>query len=100
MKSKEAIEIEFAKAINEAQELENVAKSLTSIANSIITKETVILEKAWKGNNSMALSMKGRDLSTDIFDVAQNLYTVAKSIRTTADLVYKAEKAAILMALS
>ena len=100
MKSKETIEIEFAKAISEAQELENVAKSLASIANSIITKETSVLEKAWKGNNAMALSMKGRDLSADIFDVAQNLYSVAKSIRTTADLVYKAEKAAILMALS
>lgn len=100
MKSKEAIEIEFAKAINEAQELESIAGSLSSIANSIISKDIVSLEQAWKGNCASALSMKSRNLSSEMLTIAQNLFGVAKSIRTTAELVYKAEKAALFMALS
>lgn len=98
MKSKETIEIEFAKAIGEAQELENVASSLADIGNSIITKDMVMLEKAWKGNNALLLSMKNRTLAEDFFEAAQNLYSVAKSIRKTADLIYRAEKAAIFIA--
>lgn len=98
MKSKETIEIEFAKAIGEAQELEDVASALADIGNSIITKDIVMLEKAWKGNNSLALSMKNRTLSEDFFEAAQNLFSVAKSIRKTADLIYRAEKAAIFIA--
>jgi len=100
LKSKESIEIEFAKAINEAQELENIASALTAVANSLITREIITLEKAWKGSNAMALSMKNRTLSADIFETAQNLYSVSKSIKTTAELVYKAEKSALMMAMS
>lgn len=98
-KTKEEIEIEFAKAYSNAQELEDVAVALTGIASSIISKEIGSLEKGWKGNNATLLSIKSKTLSNDLFDTAQNLLMISKSIRSTADIVYKAEKAAVMMAM-
>lgn len=98
MKSKEEIEIEFSKAYEKAQLIEDIAGTLIGLANTINMTDLAAFEKAWKGENAMLLSMKGRDVSTDIFATAQDLIRVANSIKSSAELIYKAEKAAILLA--
>ena len=98
MKTKEEIEIEFSKAMTQAQDLEDVATAMLILANDLNVKEMARLEKSWKGNNGDALTMRWRKLIKDMMDTAQNIEQIAKSIRTTADLIYKAEKAAVMMA--
>lgn len=98
MKTKEEIEIEFSKAYAQAQSIEEVANTLIGLANTISTKDMTYFEKAWKGENAMLLGMKGRDLSERIFGAAQDLVKVSESIRFSADLIYKAEKSAAMLA--
>lgn len=94
-KTREEIEIEFTHAINQAQELENIAGKLSSIANSNVEDVFSNLENGWNGDNAKLFVKKGGGLMKDIFDTADELILVAKSIRNTADIIYKAEKAAI-----
>ena len=97
-KSKEAIEIEFSKAMNQAQELADVAKEMAMLANNLNGRELALLEKAWKGSNADAIGIRWRELITDMIDTARDLENISRSIRATADLIYKAEKAAVMMA--
>lgn len=97
-KSKEAIEIEFSRAMNQAQELADVANEMVMLANNINCREISLLEQSWKGNNGDSIAIKWRELTQEMIDTAQNLENISRSIRSTADLVYKAEKAAVMMA--
>ena len=100
LKSKEEIEIEFAKAYMQAQSIEEVADTLVGLANTINTRDLAAFERSWKGENATILSMKGRDISKEIYETAQDLIRVAVSIKSSAEIIYKAEKAAVLMACS
>ena len=93
-KTKQEIEIDFLRAINQAEELENIADSLSQIANLHVDNAVKVLKKGWKGENANEYIKRGGELTDDIYETAENLLKIAKSIRTTADIVYKAEKAA------
>lgn len=97
MKSKEEIEIEFSKAMTQAQELEDVAAAMMVLANNLSTREMTRLCNSFKGDNAEILLMKWRTLTSDMISSAKSLELIAKSIRTTADLIYKAEKSAIML---
>lgn len=94
-KSKEQIEIEFSKAINQAQELEDIARELSTIANAHIESAITLLEKSWRGENGTCFCTKGRELTAEMFETADDLIKVARNIRNTANIVYKAEKASL-----
>ena len=98
MKSKEEIEIEFSRAMVQAQELEDVATAMLVLANDLNGNEITKFERSWKGSSADALSLKWRHLIQDMIDTAQGIEQISRSIRTTADLIYKAEKAAVMMA--
>ena len=51
----------------------------------------------WKGDNAELYCEKGEKLTHEMLDTADDLIKVAKSIATTADIVYTAETAAIGM---
>lgn len=95
MKSKAEIEMDFSRAINQAQELEEVAGELTSIATSNVDEMLDLLRGSWKGDNSELFLKSGRLISSDILATADDLMKVARNIRATAGIVYKAEKAAL-----
>lgn len=94
-RSKEEIEIDFARAISQAQELEEIASQLSEIAQAHVEGAILMLEASWKGENAIAFEEKGKMLTGDMYETADDLIKVAKNIRTTADIVYRAEKAAI-----
>lgn len=94
-RSKEEIEIDFSRAISQAQELEEIAKQLSNIARGHVEGAMAMLEASWKGENANAFEKKGKVITADMFDTADDLIKVARNIRTTADIVYRAEKAAI-----
>lgn len=97
-KSKEAIEIEFNRAINQAKEIEEVAKEMVVLASNLNGRDLMLLEQSWKGSNADAIATKWKNLTSDMIDTSRNLENISRSIRATADLVYKAEKAAMIMA--
>ncbi len=93
-KSKEEIEIEFSKAIDQATELENLAEDLSRIARGGMESALMILKNNWRGDTGGSIELAGRRTTAEIYSTADDLLRVAKTIRTTADLVYKAEKSA------
>lgn len=94
-RTKEDIEIDFARAISQAQELEEIASELSNIANAHVESAFSMLEKSWKGDNADLFGKKGGNMSMEMLETADDLIKVAKSIRATADIVYRAEKAAV-----
>ncbi len=93
-KSKQEIEIDFMRAIDQAQELEHLANDLSRIANSGVESAILVLKNNWRGDTGESMEVAGKKTISDIYRTADDLVRVAKSIRLTADLVYQAEKKA------
>lgn len=97
MKSREQIEMDFSRAVSKAQELEEIATELSNVANGYVEGGMLVLKSAWMSENASLFAKKGRIVSKDIYDTADDIMRIAKSIRSTADIVYRAEKAATMI---
>lgn len=93
-KSKYEIEMDFTRAISQAQELENLADSLSRIANNGVGSALLVLKNSWRGDAGGSIELAGKKTTADIYRTADDLIKVARNIRSTANLVYKAEKQA------
>lgn len=94
-RSRQEIEIDFVRAINEAEELEALANNLTQMAIEHDEGAIAMLSKGFKGENGRLFMKKSDGLKSEMLDAADDLIKVAKSIRQTADIVYRAEKSSI-----
>ena len=94
-KSKYEIEMDFTKAISQAQELERLADDLSRIANSGVGAALLALESSWRGDAAGSMNLAGKKATAEIYRTADDLIRVARNIRSTADLVYRAEKNAL-----
>ena len=94
-KTKQEIEIDFSRAMNQAQELECLADDLSRIANNGVGSALLVLKNSWRGDAGKSIELAGKQTNDDIYRTADDLLRVARNIRKTADLVYKAEKAAL-----
>ena len=99
MKSKKEIEMNFSKALSQAEELETLSKELSQMATDHIRGAIKMLMFSWQGDNSELFVEKGEILSMEMLDTADDLIKVAKSIAATANIVYNAESAAIQLGL-
>jgi len=95
MKSKRDIEMNFSRAVNQSQQLESISNDLIDIATQNISETFRILTNYWKGDNSQQFINRGENLSRELLEAADELNKIAKSINSTATIVYTAEKAAI-----
>ncbi|MCR5688181.1 MAG: hypothetical protein K6G58_09185 [Lachnospiraceae bacterium] len=93
-KSKREIEMDFSRAINQAQELERLADSLSRAANSGVESALLVLKNSWRGDAGGSIELAGKRTTAEIYSTADDLMRIARNIRATADIVYKAEKAA------
>ena len=93
-KTKQEIEMDFSRAISQAQELECLANDLSRIANSGVESALLVLKNCWRGDASESIELAGKSTTADIYRTADDLLKVARNIRNTANLVYKAEKTA------
>lgn len=96
-KTKREIEMDFSRAMSEAQELEHLADNLSRIANSGIESALLVLKNSWRGDTGGSMEIAGKRTTAEIYSTADDLIKIARNIRRTADLVYKAEKAALNM---
>lgn len=94
-KSRREIEVDFSRAMNQAEELEEVAKSLTMMARESLVDTMAILRNSFAGDNGALFMKKSDAVSAELFDTAEDLIKTAKSIRETANIIYRAEKSAI-----
>ncbi|MCR5301828.1 MAG: hypothetical protein K6E49_05260 [Lachnospiraceae bacterium] len=94
-KSKYEIEMDFTRAISQAQELERLADDLSRIANNGVETSLLVLKNCWKGDASGSIELAGKKATAEIYKTADELMRVSRNIRATADLVYRAEKNAV-----
>ncbi len=93
-KTKNEIEIDFTRAIEQAQELENLAENLSRVANNGVESALLTLKNNWRGDTGESIELAGRRTISEIYGTADDLMRIARNIRSTADIVYKAEKKA------
>ena len=95
MKSKSEIEMDFSRAMSQAQELEELSKELSEIATEHVKGALRLLAFNWQGDSSELLLEKGDVITGEMLDTADDLIKVAKNIKSTANIVYTAENAAV-----
>ncbi len=93
-KSKQEIEMDFTRAMNQAQELEILANDLSRIANNGVESALLVLKNSWRGDAGGSMEVVGKGTVSEIYRTADDLLKVANNIRRTADIVYNAEIAA------
>ena len=94
-KTRQEIEMEFTRAIDQATELERLAVDLSRIANRGVEPSLLVIRSSWEGGASESISYEGKKAMTDLYRTADNLLRVSRNIRATADIVYRAEKSAM-----
>lgn len=97
MKSKSEIEMDFTRAVSQAEELEELSRELSEMATEHVKGALRMLLVNWQGDNSELFVKKGDILTNEMLDTADDLIKVAKNIRSTANIVYTAETAALNM---
>lgn len=95
MKSKKEIEMNFERAVSQAIELEELSKELSKLANNHLLGAIEMLGKGWSGENADRFLRGSRVATGEVLNTADDLIKVAKNIRTTAGIVYNAEKSAM-----
>lgn len=89
--------MDFLRAMEQARELDRLADNLSRIANSGVESALLVLKNNWRGEAGESIELAGRNTTADIYRTAEDLVDTARSIRTTANIVYRAEKSAINM---
>ena len=91
-KTMHTIEMEFQNARRQADELEQISKSLSLLADSSFQSCLAGIAAAWKGENAAAFCKKGNLVGNNVKNTAQDLKHVAETIREIAQNTYNAEK--------
>jgi len=98
MASKYQIEMDFSRANQKAQELDEIAADLSKLSNTDLENTLQGLNNEWKGENATKYIQKGTLLKGKISNTAANLKSVASTIRTIARNTYNAEMEALRIA--
>ncbi|MGN0290471.1 MAG: WXG100 family type VII secretion target [Lachnospiraceae bacterium] len=92
------IKMDFNKAKNQADQLENIAKNIQSLANNKLEDCLNGVKANWKGDNANSYVKKGVKVENNLKSVADSLMKVSSTMRQMADNTYKAEKEALELA--
>lgn len=90
-RSYHAIQMDFAKAKRQANELDNVADNLKKLSGVKLEDTLGMISVNWTGENSQKYVSKGRTLQGNISNTAYALEDVAQAIREIARVIYEAE---------
>lgn len=81
----------YNKAINQAQELENISKQLKNATNNTMEDILNDVHATWKSDSTPQYIKKGQKVEDDIRTTATNLTNIAQTIRTIALRIRNAE---------
>lgn len=91
MKSLYAIEMDYQRAMAQADELDHLASQLKSQAEQNFPEILANVQAAWQGDNANAYVSKAKNLQPRMLNASRNLSNVASTIRTVATNTYRAE---------
>ena len=95
MSVKTKIDIEFKRAIEQADELDELSGKLCAIGSVKMDEALTLLSKSYKGQNASDYTDKAMRFKERVYDSAEILKKTASMIRMTASLIYEAEMAAL-----
>ncbi len=95
MSIKTKIDIEFKRAIEQADELDELSGELCSIGSVRMDEALMLLNRSYKGQNATRYMDKLNRFRERVYDSAEILKGTASMIRMTATLIYEAEMAAL-----
>jgi WXG100 family type VII secretion target len=91
MSSLSEIRLNYNKAIQQANQLDEVAGRLLNLAGRDMESALDDVSKAWKSDSSPQFIKKGQKLETDMRTTVENLKKISSAIRAIAKRVYTAE---------
>lgn len=97
-KTRVMIQLNYDAAKKQAQKLDEIAKTLSNLADNQLNSSFSQLQSNWKGDNANAYLNKGKVVQTDIRVIASNVKNAADSIRKIAKRTYEAEMNAVKLA--
>lgn len=95
MSERDRIEIDFAKATRKAEEIEEYAGLLANLARSELEPALRMIAAGWGGDNADLFIGKAARAEPELLKVADELLKVARNIRVTSEVIYRAERAAL-----
>lgn len=91
MASYATIQLNYQKAIRQANQLEELADDLRNIANRNVDNALDQVAANWKGDSANMFLQKGNKAKNDLLSSARQLSNTAKAIRKAAENVRRAE---------
>ncbi|MBE6758570.1 MAG: WXG100 family type VII secretion target [Ruminococcaceae bacterium] len=88
------IEFNYNQSIAQARKLDDLAEDLKNMLRGTYATAAENIRGAWKGDNADRFLVKLEELREQINSTAKYLETLARSIRSAASTIYKAEKRA------
>lgn len=85
------IQMDFAKAMKQADKLEEIAGNLHKAGQKDLINCMQKIGNNWKSDSSTAYQKKGREVAEHLTKTAGNLKETAQAIRTIAKNTYEAE---------
>lgn len=98
MKNRNTIRLNFNRAKQQADRLEEIGNEIRRMANKDYEDTLNGISAAWKGENANAYLSKARNLQNNIIGTGDDLIAVANEIRRKAQRVYNAEMEALRIA--
>ncbi len=98
MKSERQIEFDFRHAINQAEELEDLAQRLRRLASRKLGEIEQTLPSYWDGPSAKSFQGKTFVMKNNLLKTAKDLEDEAKTIRNIARRIYQAEMEALAIA--
>lgn len=87
-----AIEMDFANANRQANELDEIARNLDTLISTEFQPCLQGISASWRGENASAFCKKGKVVEGNIKKSISDLRNAAKTIRQIARNTYNAEK--------
>lgn len=91
MSSLSEIYFNYNKAMEQANQLDDIAGRLSNAASQEVEKILNDINHAWKSDNTSAYIKKGQKVEADMKATADNIKSIAGTIRTIAKRVLDAE---------
>lgn len=98
MATRESIEFDFRRAMQEASEIDEIADRLAKLSKEKFEYTMQNLAVGWKGENASFYLRKGETLQGKMTRSANELRSIAATIRMVARRLYDAEMAALAIA--
>lgn len=95
MNTKEFIELNYSKALGQADRLEQAAEKLNMVSQQQFQDTIQNLSADWTGTGASSYIAKGNRLVSDMNATAREIHRAAEDLRVMAKRLYDAEMAAL-----